>query len=363
MRPVTFTTESIIDAGRELQTAGRSITGFALRAKVGGGNPSRLKQVWDEHINSQTTTAAEPVAELPVEVAEVIAVVSKELTERLAALAVDLNDKTVKAAERRVHEVVRSAGEQRAQAERELADAAQAVDDLESELDKASAHGVELEARLAEVQTTSQAQAVELAQLRERLSVNERAAAQAVDQHADAVERMTAQHASEVARMNSAIEAERARHQQEIDQIRSQLAEQKRAGAADLAEQKAFALAVSTELDQVRTKLATVRAGAEAAERTHQERCKAFEHDVAQVAERLAKAEASQALAVDDARSAREAAAGLRGQLEATQTQAAELLRVVGLARAGDPVAGADLTESTAGSKKKSAATPPKKGG
>lgn len=363
MRPVEFAPQAIIQAGQELQAAGRNITGFALRQKVGGGDPSRLRQVWAEHLAGQSVAAAEPVAELPVEVAEEVAAVTKALTERLATLAVELNDKAVKAAERRVHEVVRSAGEQRAQAERELADAAQTVDDLEAELDKASTHGAALEVKLAEVQTTSQAQAVELAQLRERLSVTERAAAQAVNQHADAVERMTAQHASEVVRMNSAIEAERARHQQEIDQIRLQLVEQKRAGAADLAEQKAFALAVSTELDQVRARLATIRAEAEAAERTHQDRCKAFEHDVAQAAERLVKAEASQVLAANDARSAREAAAGLRGQLEATQAQAAELLRVVGLARAGDPTAEGDVAESPAGTRKKSAATPPKKGG
>jgi colicin import membrane protein len=173
MRPVEFSLEAIIQAGRDLQAGGRNITGFALRQKVGGGNPSRLKQVWDEHLASQSVTRAEPVAELPVEVAEEVATVTKALTERLAALAVELNDKAVKAAERRVHEVVRSAGEQREQAERELADASQTVDDLETKLDEARTHGEAVEAKLAEVQTTSQAQAVELAQLRERLSATE----------------------------------------------------------------------------------------------------------------------------------------------------------------------------------------------
>ncbi|WP_329955201.1 DNA-binding protein, partial [Xanthomonas albilineans] len=45
MRPAEFTLEQIIEAGQELQAAGRNITGFALRQRVGGGNPSRLKQV------------------------------------------------------------------------------------------------------------------------------------------------------------------------------------------------------------------------------------------------------------------------------------------------------------------------------
>lgn len=173
MRPVEFTPEAIIQAGQDLQTVGRNITGFALRQKVGGGNPSRLKQVWDEHLASQSVTKAEPVAELPVEVAEEVAAVTKALTDRLQALAVELNDKAVKAAERRVHEVVRSAGEQREQAERELSDASQTVDELETKLDEALTQGEAMETKLAEVQAVNQAQAVELAQLRERLSAME----------------------------------------------------------------------------------------------------------------------------------------------------------------------------------------------
>ena len=66
-----------------------------MRQRVGGGNPSRLKQVWDEHISAQAVAKAEPVAELPIEVAEEVAAVTKALTERLAALAVELNDKAL----------------------------------------------------------------------------------------------------------------------------------------------------------------------------------------------------------------------------------------------------------------------------
>jgi chromosome segregation ATPase len=118
-------------------------------------------------------TSSEPVAELPVEVAEEFAAVTKSLTERLSSMAIEINDKAVKAAERRVQEVVRSAGEQREQAERELADASQTVDGLESKLDEARAQTETLERKLAENQATIQAQAVEIAQLRERLNSTE----------------------------------------------------------------------------------------------------------------------------------------------------------------------------------------------
>ena len=211
MRPAEFAPEAIIQAGQELQATGRNITGFALRQKVGGGNPTRLKQVWDEHINSQTTAKAEPVAELPVEVAEEVATVTKALTERLAALAVELNDKAVKAAERRVHEVVRAAGEQREQAERELADASQTVDDLENKLDEAASTAAALEKRLADSQASHQAQAVELAQVRERLALIEQTAKAATEQHA-----------AELVRLNASIESERQRHQQEAGSPRFQ---------------------------------------------------------------------------------------------------------------------------------------------
>ena len=54
-----------------------------LRQKVGGGNPTRLRQVWDEHLASNSVAQAQPVAELPVEVAEEVANVTKALTERI----------------------------------------------------------------------------------------------------------------------------------------------------------------------------------------------------------------------------------------------------------------------------------------
>ena len=307
MRPVEFSPESIISAGQDLQATGRNITGFALRQKVGGGNPSRLKQVWDEHLASQSVTKAEPVAELPVEVAEEVALVTKELTQRLAALAVELNDKAVKAADRRVHEVVRSAGEQRAQAERELADASQTVEDLESMVDEAAVQVSALEAKLVDLQTAHQAQAVELAQVRERLSLTEQTAKTA-----------EAQHAAELARMNAVIEADRVRHQQEADQLRTELAEQKKAAHGAVAER-----------DQVRVDLAAVTAKAQASEQARLEQRKVVDQEAKRAIAQLAKAETSLEKAHQEAGAAREDSANLRGQVEAMKVQVAELMQVL----------------------------------
>lgn len=218
MRPAEIPNEAIIEAGQDLLTAGRNVTGFALRQRVGGGNPARLRQVWDNHIASKTATQTEPPAELPVEVAEQVAAVTKALTDRLSALAVELNDKAVKAAERRVAEVVRAAGEQRVQADRELADAAQMVEELDSTLEAAKAENGTLTQRLEESQATAQAQAVELAQLRERLAALEQSARAAADQHAlELAQLAKAERARDEAR------AETAKIREDAAQLRGQI--------------------------------------------------------------------------------------------------------------------------------------------
>jgi chromosome segregation ATPase len=226
---------------------------------------------------------------LPIEVAEEVAMVTKALTERLSMLAVELNDKAVKAAERRVGEVVRAAGDQREQAERELADASSTVDDLETKLNEVIAESEAFEKRLADAQATNQAQAVELAQLRERLVLTEQTAKSAGEQHAV-----------------------------ELERIRTELADQKKTVQT-----------LAAERDQVRAELATVKAQAAAAEETHQEQRKRTAEETHRVAERLTKIEADRDNAQKQAATAREEAAKLRGQLEATQTQAAELIQAL----------------------------------
>lgn len=172
MRPTEISNEEIIAAGNALLAEGRSVTGFALRKQAGGGNPTRLRQVWDEHVAS-SAQPSEPVAELPIELAELMNKVSADLTAQLSRLAAELNDKANKAAERRVAEVVRTASEQRQQTERELADAAATVDELEARLAEVKAESERQSATLAEQSAQLQAQAVELARASEQLA-NER---------------------------------------------------------------------------------------------------------------------------------------------------------------------------------------------
>ena len=167
MRPVVFTEEAIIEAGQQLQSAGRNITGFALRQKVGGGNPARLKQLWDEHQSNQVNTEAESVTALPGELIETVYQFSKVLTERLSKVALELNDKAVKAAERRVDEVLRSASAQQAQADRELADAAETVEELERKFDEVQADALQTAERVTQAEADRDAARKEASSARE----------------------------------------------------------------------------------------------------------------------------------------------------------------------------------------------------
>lgn len=211
MRPAEFTPEVIIEAGRQLQAAGRNITGFALRQHIGGGNPARLREVWEMHLANQATVTLDDADKLPMEVAEKIKGALQVLRTNMAELAIDVNQGLVKAARLQIEEAKQAADAQ-INAERE------AVRDAE--------------------------------------------------------------------RAFLVYETERERQASEINELRSELS--------------------------------TLRVRAETAER-----------EAKAAAERIAKAEADQVQATKEANTAREDAAKVRGQLEATQAQAADLLRAL----------------------------------
>lgn len=286
MRPVEVSQEEVVQAGLDLQAVGRNVTGFALRQKVGGGNANRLKQVWDEYVASKAVAQISPVAELPVEVAEEMSAVTRELTDRLTKLAVELNDKTVKASERRVSEVVRAAGEQREQAERELVDAALTVDELESKLESAQAELVRSGQVIEGLYRQSQAQEVELAQLRERLA--------SMEQHARALVEQHAAEAAKAARQITSLE-------KTVEQVRTEAMQTE--------------AALRTELTEV-----TVRAAAEA---------KAAERAVSRLGEDVHKLQESLGLAQREVLEAKEVNAKLSGRMEGLVAQNEALLAAI----------------------------------
>ena len=190
MRPKEIPDVDVVEAGKRLRAAGRAITGYALRREVGGaGSAARLAAVWAQFQASEQVTEATPSAQLPVEVASQLSGLLDDVTARITALAHSMNDTAVSASERRVAELVRSVAEQRQQAEREIADADQAVGELEASLEQEKQARAELEAQLQEQNRQIQAKDIELARLGEKHQADrdeiERTAARAQQFEAD----------------------------------------------------------------------------------------------------------------------------------------------------------------------------------
>lgn len=329
MRPATFEPAVIIEAGLALHAEGRKITGFALRGRIGGGNPARLRQIWEEYQASQARVNAEPVAELPVEVAEEVKLVTQALAERISQLATELNDKAVRAAERRVAEITRAAGEQMAQAESELADAAQTVEDLETRFDDLQDEHQRTVELLARSRSSEQAQAVELAQLNERLSAlsrqltdTEKAATEAAEQHRrqqadwqqrieEAGQQLTATSARHEAETQGLVQ----RHEKESSELKSRYEQQ--LAVADRHHQESVSRhteELRTLNDQHQQRVSELSQQLQSAEQILLTQTK--KHDA-----ETGRLETSRDSAVREAQTAREEKAALAGELQALRAQ------------------------------------------
>jgi len=134
-------------------------TDILTARSIGGGNSKRLKQVWDEYQASQTGGKAEPATELPLEVAETLRVYNKSSNDQALALAIEINDKAVKATERRIKEDSPSAYDQREQV-------------------------------LTDAQAVIQSQTMELAKLQNRIDLAEQTSKSLSEQYAAELERL-----------------------------------------------------------------------------------------------------------------------------------------------------------------------------
>lgn len=298
MRNPEIPDQDVIQAGQALLAAGRLVNAYALRTKTGGGNPQRLLKVWEEHLNGQAPAPLAPVAtELPLEMAEELAAVTKALGERIAALATSLNNKAVQAAERRVHQIQRSADEQSGKDKAELADAAVVVNELQTKLSQAETDHEALQKALANVQALLEVQAGELVQLGDRLAAKERESQAA-----------GLAHAAQLDGLNKLLQDERSSHQDAVKMQRDELLEQSK-NASDAR-------------DALNKEVAISKADAAVARQ-------ALTQQEASAQKRLEAAETKLGNAGQAASTAREDAARLGGQVQALQAQVTELMRVI----------------------------------
>lgn len=349
MRPTEVTNEQIIEAGNQIISAGRSVTGFALRKIIKAGDANRLKKVWDEYQLSQTVSTLQPVAELPIEVAEEVALVSQALSEKISLLAIELNDKAVKASERRVAELVRTTSEQRLQAERELADASETVDDLERQLDAKESEIEKMQESLDISRGLTQTQAVEIAQLKERLVATEKTAKTEIDRATAQISKLSEEKillSSQLVDLKQELEdgrADLAEKNAEINHLtidlkksnseNTELNQKLSAANGDLADKKALIVHQNGDIEKLTTELISKKNLLDSVQSDltdHRNKHLLNVDQIERLSEQLEKRTAELVDANKITADSREALAKLSGQLEAANAQNAALLIALG---------------------------------
>lgn len=130
MRPVQYPNEKIIEAGAKIQDEGRTVTAFAIRKAIGGGDPKRIAQVWSQHVTKATNDEL-PTQDLPVEVEAALTTGRERFGDYLQSIATEINKVANRAADRRVADMTRELEAVKRQAEAEMADSSAMVDELE----------------------------------------------------------------------------------------------------------------------------------------------------------------------------------------------------------------------------------------
>ena len=75
-RVAEYSQNEIIKAGEHIESNGKHVNPFAIRAKLGGGSPDRIKRIWETHLQSRKAVDSEEgvddVIELPTEIQEAL---------------------------------------------------------------------------------------------------------------------------------------------------------------------------------------------------------------------------------------------------------------------------------------------------
>lgn len=148
MKPATYTNEQIIEAGMQLLADKKRVTPFAIRNMLGGGNPARIKTIWEE--SQQNALEGQVVShrvELPTEFADALDATKGSLDE----LAKRMYGRAQEIAESRVRESISAARKAKETAEVEVAEAMDTVEQMDSENARLQEAGEQLQAELKRV--------------------------------------------------------------------------------------------------------------------------------------------------------------------------------------------------------------------
>jgi colicin import membrane protein len=150
MRPADYSEEQIIEAGRALQEAGKRVTPFGIRERVGGGKPQRIREIWERYIAGEHEQSARPeqLVELPAEFEEQVQGMTTALINDLTALSKRLYARADEIAESRTREAMQAAKKAKQSAETDVVEAERLIEDQDAKIDALEAQGAALRTEL-----------------------------------------------------------------------------------------------------------------------------------------------------------------------------------------------------------------------
>lgn len=148
MRPADYSEEQIIEAGKGLEEEGKRVTPFGIRERMGGGQPQRIRTVWDSYVAGESAQEArqEQAVELPAEFAEQVQGMNAALIADLTTFAKRVYKRADEIAESRTREAMLAAKKAKENAETDVGEAERLIEDQDARFEA-------LEGELAAVRT------------------------------------------------------------------------------------------------------------------------------------------------------------------------------------------------------------------
>lgn len=175
MRTPEISDEVIIEAGNRLLKADTTISGFKLARECKGGNPTRLMKVWSDFLKTQVLAGDESKLPLPLHVEVELEKKTADISKFLIDTVTELHHQAIVSADLRVSEEQAKAQRYREELLGDLEEASNINEQVTNDLREAQVTITGLNDDLKSANAQREQLAIEVAQLRERLSAVEQA--------------------------------------------------------------------------------------------------------------------------------------------------------------------------------------------
>ena len=175
MRTPEISDELIIEAGNRLLKADTTISGFKLARECKGGNPTRLMKVWTDFLKTQVLAGDESKLPLPLHVEVELEKKTADISKFLIDTVTELHHQAIVSADLRVSEEQAKAQRYREELLGDLEEASNINEQVTNDLREAQVTITGLNDDLKSANAQREQLAIEVAQLRERLSAVEQA--------------------------------------------------------------------------------------------------------------------------------------------------------------------------------------------